>query len=173
MSAMSVSEDQVIRAISPNDEMFNAWGRDEASYHAVGRAGLDCVLRALDAAGKPMEEVHRVLDLPCGHGRVLRYLRAAFPEAEITACDLLRDGVDYCAATFGAVPVHSHEDPVRIPLERNAFDLIWVGSLLTHLDAPPLARIPSRVRQLAPTGRSPRLHHARSAGLQQYDPESP
>ena len=77
----------------------------------------------------------RILDFPCGHGRVLRYLRAEFPQAEITACDLLRDGVDFCAANFGAIPVYSDPDPSRIGLPRDAFDLIWVGSLFTHFDA--------------------------------------
>jgi SAM-dependent methyltransferase len=62
-------------------------------------------------------------------------LRAEFPEAEITACDLLRDGVDFCAANFAAIPVYSDKDPSRIGLPRNAFDLIWVGSLFTHFDA--------------------------------------
>jgi len=66
---------------------------------------------------------------------VLRYLKAAFPDAAITACDLSRDGVDFCAATFGARPVYSDHDPARIPLESEAFDLIWVGSLFTHFDA--------------------------------------
>ena len=48
---------------------------------------------------------------------------------------MLRDGVEYCAATFGAIPVYSDEDPEKIELERDAFDLVWVGSLLTHLDS--------------------------------------
>ena len=61
-------------------------------------------------------DVKRILDLPCGHGRVLRYLSAAFPEAEITACDIMREGVDFCASTFGAIPVYSQDDPQQIPL---------------------------------------------------------
>src|SRR5262249_53768032 len=77
----------------------------------------------------------RILDLPCGHGRVLRVLHAAFPDAEITACDLDKDGVDFCAKTFGAVPVYSAENPALIPVH-GPFDLIWCGSLLTHLDKP-------------------------------------
>ncbi len=48
----------------------------------------------------------------------------------------MRDGVDFCAAQFGAIPVYSHVDTSRIPLPRDSFDLIWVGSLLTHFDAP-------------------------------------
>jgi len=74
----------------------------------------------------------RILDLPCGHGRVLRHLRADFPKAEITACDILKDGVDFCARTFGAVPAYFDPDPGRIELP-GTYDLIWCGSLLTHL----------------------------------------
>jgi spermidine synthase len=72
--------------------------------------------------------------MPCGHGRVLRALRAAYPDAEIVACELEADGVDFCAKTFGAVPVYSKEDPGEIELHRT-FDLIWVGSLFTHISA--------------------------------------
>ena len=124
--------DIIIRTISPNDEMFA--GKD-VEYFAVGQSALDCIRIGLQAAQKSPAEVRRILDLPCGYGRVLRYLRAAFPQAEITACDILRDGVDFCASTFAAVPVYSHDDPAKIPLEHDAFDLIWVGSLFTHLDA--------------------------------------
>jgi len=65
---------------------------------------------------------------------VLRILRAQFPDAQITACDLLENGVDFCASTFGAIPVYSHENPKKIPLEES-FDLIGVGSLFTHLNS--------------------------------------
>jgi cyclopropane fatty-acyl-phospholipid synthase-like methyltransferase len=77
-------------------------------------------------------EPSRVLDLPCGHGRVMRALRAAFRNAEITGCDLDRDAVDYCTRTFGATGIVSGEDlgAIRWP---GAYDLVWCGSLLTHL----------------------------------------
>jgi hypothetical protein len=65
---------------------------------------------------------------------MLRLLRVAFPDAEITAADLDRDAVDFCVATFGAVPVYSAPKPADIALPRR-FDLVWCGSLLTHLSA--------------------------------------
>jgi SAM-dependent methyltransferase len=124
---------EVVRDISANDGMHVAG--HESHYFSVGQSALECINCSLQAAPLPADNVHRILDLPCGHGRVLRYLRAAFPEAEIIACDLLRDGVDYCAMTFGAIPLYSVENSANIELERDAFDLIWVGSLLTHLDS--------------------------------------
>jgi SAM-dependent methyltransferase len=121
---------RVVRRVSPNDRMY-ANGAPE--YFNFGRAGLGCVRDALELAGRGRPA--SVLDLPSGHGRVLRFLKAYWPESEIVACDLDRDGVDYCAETFGATPVYSHVRPAEIPLDRT-FDAIWVGSLVTHLDAP-------------------------------------
>ena len=69
----------------------------EAYHGDLGRVLATDVVLAISNSGET-EEVARLLDLPCGHGRVMRYLRAAFPRAEITGCDLLRDGVDHCAA---------------------------------------------------------------------------
>jgi SAM-dependent methyltransferase len=63
----------------------------------------------------------------------MRFLRLAFPNAELTACDINRDGVDFCRSTFGARPVYSETNPSDVPLD-SEFDVIWVGSLFTHLD---------------------------------------
>jgi SAM-dependent methyltransferase len=134
MNNFQIDEAGVSRDISPNDRMLDTVSGERA-YYSCGRSAIGCIMDSLHGASKSTSEVRRVLDLPSGHGRVLRYLKVAFPQAEITACDLLHDGVDFCASTFGAVPVYSNADPGQIPLERNAFDLIWVGSLFTHLDS--------------------------------------
>lgn len=123
----------MVGMISPNDEMFDG---DIVHYDAVGRSALQCIERALDAAGMHADQVHQILDFPCGHGRVNRLLRARFPSATIVACDLNRDGVDWCARTYGSEPMYSHDNPARIRLTSGRFDLIWSGSLFTHFDAP-------------------------------------
>jgi SAM-dependent methyltransferase len=105
---------------------------DREHYFWAGRSALECIRLGLQLAGKT--EVHSILDFPCGYGRVARTLRAAFPAAALTVCDLDRDGVDFCARTFGAAPVYSHADPSSIRID-GSFDLIRVGSLFTHLDA--------------------------------------
>jgi SAM-dependent methyltransferase len=113
--------------ISPNDHM---WKCGQAEYFAVGLSALACIERALATVGvRPAS----ILDLPCGHGRVCRMLRAAFPDAHLTACDIDRDGADFCAAQFQAEPAYSRVDIGHLRLPRS-FDLIWCGSLFTHLD---------------------------------------
>jgi SAM-dependent methyltransferase len=129
---IEAAELRVDPRISPGDGML---GGNEKHYFSVGRSALIIIKRALDASALASAGPARILDFPCGHGRVLRYLRAAFPHAEITACDLLTDGVDFCAKTLGATGVYSDPEPSRIALPRDCFDLIWVGSLFTHFDA--------------------------------------
>jgi SAM-dependent methyltransferase len=127
------AERDVNRVICPDDKMFVPGSEDH--FFRVGRSALQCIDVSMRAAGKPIGEVRRILDLPCGHGRVLRYLRAAFPDSRVTACDLMRDGVDFCATALDAVPVYSDPDPRKVPIDRGTYDLIWVGSLFTHFDA--------------------------------------
>jgi SAM-dependent methyltransferase len=138
----------VIEVISPDDIQYRAYP-NLPYYMSVGQSALRCVRLAMLAARK--ESFETILDLPSGHGRVLRTFKAAFPTAQITACDLDRDAVDFCAATFGAVPVYSHEQPERIELHE-VFDLVWCGSLLTHLDQSRWAGFLARFESLLAPG---------------------
>jgi SAM-dependent methyltransferase len=106
---------------------------DLAGYLAVGESALKAIRLAQLAARVP--DFQAILDLPCGHGRVLRWLRAAYPGASLTACDILADGVEFCRDAFGAKPVYSHRR-IEASAFPESYDLIWVGSLFTHVDVP-------------------------------------
>jgi SAM-dependent methyltransferase len=120
-----------VKEISPNDEMKTDVVEN---YYHWGLTALDTIRVALHAAQRA-EPPRTILDFPCGHGRVLRALAATYPDAELTAADLNRDGVDFCARTFGATSVYSSEraEEVRLP---GSYELIWVGSLFSHFDSP-------------------------------------
>jgi SAM-dependent methyltransferase len=120
----------VVDIISPNDGMLAE--EDSRHYLSVGLSALSCVSLALKARDNLAPA--SILDLPCGHGRVMRALKAAFPESELFGCDLDRDGVNFCADTFDATPLFSNADFKSLNFGRR-FDLIWVGSLITHLPA--------------------------------------
>lgn len=81
-------------------------GNDE-HYFRVGLSALECIESALHIAKKSTDDIKSILDLPCGYGRVLRTLKAAFPGATVTACDISKDGVDFCKNILGAKPLYS------------------------------------------------------------------
>jgi SAM-dependent methyltransferase len=125
-SALERYPDGVIEEVSPRDHMFKVRER----YLRSGQKALDCIRLGMLAAGKTT--VASALDLPSGHGRVLRWIKAEFPDARLAACDIDHDGVEFCAATFGATPIYGHEDPADIEIDAR-YELIWCGSLFTHL----------------------------------------
>jgi SAM-dependent methyltransferase len=124
---LSGYKDRVDLTLHPADDMYAGDLRD---YVQVGHSAIAGIATAMAMAGRT--ELTTILDLPCGYGRVLRMLRAAFPEAELTGCDVQRDGVDFCAERFGARPVYSADEPRAIGIGE-PFDLVWCGSLITHL----------------------------------------
>ena len=133
--------------IADGDTMFV--GRQK-HYRSVGQSAWRCIALALLQAG--IDEPRRILDLPCGHGRVMRILRRAFPRAALTGCDIERDGVDFCAQEFGATPVYSQPELANVTFDE-PFDLIWCGSLVTHLDTPGwLSTFQLIARSLQPNG---------------------
>jgi cyclopropane fatty-acyl-phospholipid synthase-like methyltransferase len=111
------------KQISPNDAMNNEW------YFSVGRSAVEVIIAACTSS--TIQAVNNILDLPCGHGRVLRHLVRLFPKSKIDACDLDMDGVNFCATTFGANPTYSHEELTEVDFP-NRYDIIWIGSLFTH-----------------------------------------
>jgi SAM-dependent methyltransferase len=123
--------DKIDKTISPNDSMYQG---NQDHYFYVGYSALKCIFFALETSGKDTSEIKTILDLPSGYGRVLRWIRAAFPDAEITACDLEREAVDFCSNQFGVDIFFSQTDPDKIQTDKK-FDLIWCGSLFTHLDS--------------------------------------
>ncbi len=120
---------EVESRISYEDGMYKG---DGAHYFRVGLDAIRCIEEALAAAH--VTSVKNILDFPCGYGRVLRFLVRRFPDAHVTACELMPDAVRFCARTFKAVPAQSTYELDTLVLG-TLYDLIWCGSLATHLDA--------------------------------------
>ncbi len=129
MSARTGRSDwpKVALVIDWKDMMYEG---DPTHYFSSGYSALFCIRRALDKAASKSPE--SILDFGCGHGRVLRSLAADFPHAGLTAADVDSGGVNFCAKTFGAIPMYSDTDFSRLVFNTK-FDLIWVGSVFTHL----------------------------------------
>jgi SAM-dependent methyltransferase len=114
----------MITDVADGDTMHD---EGDERYLRVALSALHVIDSALSDAPPP----RHILDLPSGHGRVTRVLRARFPDAAITVCDIDRDGVAFASERFRARGVCSLDD-FRLLELGEAFDLIWVGSLITH-----------------------------------------
>jgi SAM-dependent methyltransferase len=149
--SLSETERELLSKVSGkiyfNDTMYDG---DGAHYYKVGLSAIRCIDDALAQAKST--NVRRILDLPCGSGRVLRFLAQRFPAAEITACEIQTGPVQFCVRTFGAQPAYSSVNLEEVELAKR-FDLIWCGSLATHLNERDIAALVRVfIRHLAPGG---------------------
>jgi SAM-dependent methyltransferase len=101
-------------------------------YFEAGHSALRHIRLAMLTAG--LEQVDSILDFASGAGRVLRTLLAAFPDAALTASDVWKPGLEFCSGVLGVETVESSPEPAEVDLQ-GQFDVIWCGSLLTHVDA--------------------------------------
>jgi SAM-dependent methyltransferase len=122
---------KVSNVVSPHDRMMQPAAVNLQHYLYVGRSNLLTVLNVLSIRASYRggdDPVEDIFDFGCGHGRVARWFRAAFPNSQIHVTDLDRSAMEFCVENFGCQQI---QDP--IPCAR--FDLVWLGSVFTHLPA--------------------------------------
>jgi SAM-dependent methyltransferase len=127
-SRLARAEATVDMEIHPKDNMLSA--NQRSAYTGIGRRGLHEIASALIQS--PETSYSSILDFPSGWGRVARWIRAAFPESDLSFSDIIPGAADFCAERFKGTAYSSQPDFSRVDLGRT-FDVIWVGSLVTHL----------------------------------------
>jgi SAM-dependent methyltransferase len=119
--------------IHANDFMFGGASAEEiASYAERANNVMALIDATLSATGKAYDDVERWLDFGCGYGRVVRFLVERIPRERISACDVVTEGVDFCASEFGVRPIRSGADLAT--LELGSFDFIYAISVISHLN---------------------------------------
>jgi SAM-dependent methyltransferase len=166
---------EIPAAISPHDNMYDRKRADPMDHYlGVGRSAIDILVRALALTGKT--RVNTILDLPCGGGRVTRHLMTFFPESEIFVGELDRRLEDFVLESFGVERFRAPADFSGEP--EGQFDLIFVGSLLTHFDEDKFKRaLAWFIGALAPGGllavtTHGRQHDLRQRNIRQFVPAS-
>jgi len=119
---------KVESTISHKDDMYAG---NVAHYFKVGLSAIQCIDSSISSIENP--KINNILDMPCGYGRVLRFLCRRFPNANLTGMDIDENGIDFCTHTFGVKVIHSKKKLDLLTLG-SKFDLIWCGSLLTHIE---------------------------------------
>lgn len=155
--------------LNPVDNEFAA-GTPMQAYLDVGIDALRVIIGALVNTGRQPPKT--ILDFPSGSGRVTRHLQAFFPDAVVVASDLYDRHLQFCAEILKVETIVSRENFDEIDFQRE-FDLIFCGSLLTHLPEPQFrAALRLLARSLSPTGIAiVTVHGRRSEYIQKNKPD--
>jgi len=102
-------------------------------YLLVGISAIRCIEAVLESANISRTGIKSILDFPVGYGRVLRFLKARYSQARISGAEIDLPAMKFCIQNFSVEPVTAPHD-FSLLSTPDKFDLIWCGSLVTHLD---------------------------------------
>jgi SAM-dependent methyltransferase len=114
--------------------MWEGYGRNEQEYLASGLRHLMTMVDILSKDGARAEDLQTVLDFGCGAGRLLRFFPRRTSGQELWGVDINAEYMTWCQnhlsppflfATTTTLP--------HLPFEDNYFDLVYCGSVFTHV----------------------------------------
>jgi len=122
-------DDLMIR-IGVSPESFPTREAREDFYNDAGRALYECVRGAV-----PHEDGQAILDFGCGTGRALRWF-ATEPDLRIAGCDIFAPSIEWMKSSFDpAIRLYVDDAMPPLPEADDSFDLIYCGSVFSHLTA--------------------------------------
>lgn len=145
------TEDKI--AVPPQELWDGHWTTID-DYLASGRRHFEKMMDIIDASAFLLEQKSRILDFGCGTGRIIRYFRRVMNRYQVWGVDIrarhiLWNNEHLCPPfRFATVTTFPH-----LPFEDNYFDLIYAGSVFTHISELAEAWLLELRRILRPNGR--------------------
>ena len=125
----------------------------EAEFTAIG----SIVANTLEQYAVDLNSVTQILDFGCGLGRVMAPMLAKAPQAEFTGFDIDPMMLDWCRHLLPDARCRLVSSLFDLP--DNAYDLIYVVSVFTHLDVTADFWLAEIQRILKPTGKAFITYH--------------
>jgi SAM-dependent methyltransferase len=142
LSAILKDERGFVERVSTDDEMYifirnNIPHKQYTLYQYLygGREAIQVIDNIVQAAGKSLGGIGSFLDFACGYGKSTRFLVRTLSPQRIWVSDIYTGAVDFQKAQFGVNGFCSAHDPNEVKFPRK-FEVIYVGSLFSHLPAP-------------------------------------
>jgi ubiquinone/menaquinone biosynthesis C-methylase UbiE len=117
----------------PSESLLDGYKTEE--WISSGKENVDTMMRILDAAKFSIQKANRILDFGCSTGRMIRWLADLAEEMEIWGVDINARHIVWCQENltppfnFATVTIEPH-----LPFKDEYFDLIYCGSVFTHID---------------------------------------
>ena len=105
-----------------------------AQFFAGGEAMATSVDAALGAAGRSLCAGGDFLDFGCGCGRLLAAIERRFPSLRVNGCDVDPIAVAWSSRRFPEFGFRTNGEWPPCDFPRASFDVIWCGSVFTHID---------------------------------------
>lgn len=119
----------------PPIENWLGYGSNAEEYVESGKKDIDVLISILKNQHFNWDANNTILDLGCGGGRMIRHLHQFSTTSKIFGTDINSNLIQWCK--FHLQPPFNFLTNTTIPhlpFEDNCFDLIYTGSVFTHID---------------------------------------
>jgi ubiquinone/menaquinone biosynthesis C-methylase UbiE len=119
----------------PPKELWLGYASDAQGYISTGKCHVEEMIRLLEQSGFSIGGAKRILEFGCAAGRMIRHLPEIAPNAELWGVDQNAERIRWCienltpAIHFATTTMVPH-----LPFEDRYFDLIFCGSVFTHIE---------------------------------------
>jgi ubiquinone/menaquinone biosynthesis C-methylase UbiE len=118
----------------PPENLWEGYGTSTEDFLNSGKVHVDKMKKILESSFFRIREGNRVLELGCASGRMIRWLDDFAKQCEIWGVDISANHIIWCQQhlsppfNFATVTTAPH-----LPFEDGYFDLIYCGSVFTHI----------------------------------------
>jgi ubiquinone/menaquinone biosynthesis C-methylase UbiE len=120
---------------TPPENLWLGYGRTIDEWLESGKRHIDKMRSILTDSGFSFEPGCRVLELGCAGGRMIRFLKDEAENGEVWGTDISAEHIYWCKQQLSP-PFHFLVTTTapHLPFADNYFDLIYAGSVFTHID---------------------------------------
>jgi SAM-dependent methyltransferase len=137
----------------PPEELWLCVEDSAEFFLRSGEDHVQTMLGALAEAKAPITSGQRILDFGCGAGRMIRWLTPLASDNEIWGCDIRARHILWCSEHMSPpFRFFTNTTLPHLPFEDDSFDVIYAGSVFTHISDLADAWILELRRTLKPGG---------------------
>ncbi|MDX2143921.1 MAG: methyltransferase domain-containing protein [Rhodospirillaceae bacterium] len=99
-----------------------------------GELILADIARAMATVGATLAGPQSFLDFGCGCGRLAHAVAASMPDLRYAGCDIDRRAIGWCRDNLPGQSFVANGEHPPCPFPDGTFDVVWCGSVFTHID---------------------------------------
>ena len=139
--------------LPPREIRVGGYGDTDERYLEIGRNNIAMMRRVLSRHGRDIRPSHAILDFGCSCGPMLRFLREFGEKGQVWGADIHGDSIAWCLQHMSP-PFRFLQNTMlpHLPFEDGTFDLVYCGSVFSHIGAMAETWIAELARIIRPGG---------------------
>jgi len=119
----------------PPKNLFLGYSNDGEKYLIAGERDVATLFETIEAAGRNVPDQSSILDFGCGSGRMVRWIPKHRQNAKVFATDIDGNNIAWCRGNLRPeINCMVNTTVPHLPFEDRTLDLIYSGSVFTHIE---------------------------------------